>query len=114
VAKDHTRQDDSFLRRVIWLLLALTVSSAGGWIYNIAYSQSKLDEAINRINKLETIQLQISRSMSSIDSGVSVLVALAEERNKQQKDGLKRQHYIFGEQKRRKPMIAWVQRQMLK
>ena len=112
MTKPTKREDDAFLRRVVWLLLGLTVSSAGGWIYNIAYSQSELDAAIKRIDKLELIQIQISRSMTSIDKGVAVLIALAEERNKQQKIGIKRQNYIFGEQKRRKPLIAGVWNQM--
>ena len=108
----NNRKDDAFLRRVIWMLLGLSVSSAGGWIYTIAYSQAELDSAIKRINRIESIQIEISRSMGSIDKGVAVLIALAEERNKQQRVGIKRQSYIFGEQKRRKPMIAWVWNQM--
>lgn len=110
--QDHTRKDDAFLRRMTWLFLGLAVTSGGGWVYNIAKSQEKLENAIKRIDKLERIQVEISKSMSSIDTGVSVLVALAEERNKQQKESIKKQQYIFGEQKRRAPIIAWIERKM--
>ena len=108
----HDRKDDAFLRRIVWILLTLAITSSGGWVYSIAYMQSDINHNNSKIEKLEKIQSEINRSMTSIDTGVSVLVALAEERNKQQKESIKKQEYIFGEQKRRKPMIAWIERQM--
>ncbi len=110
---EHTRKDDAFLRRMTWLFLGLAVTSGGGWVYTIAKSQEKLENAIKRIDKLERIQAEISRSMSSIDKGVSILVALAEERNNQQGKILKKQEYIFNEQLSRTDEIEWVRRQMM-
>ncbi len=102
------KTDDVFLRRVIWLLLTLSISSAGGWIWTVAGLQSQVNHNSESVKEIKQIQL----SMASIDKGVAVLVALAEERNKQQKAGLKRQDYIFGEQRRRSPMIAWIEQKM--
>jgi hypothetical protein len=106
------REDDAFTRRVMAALLISLLASVGGWIYSLGFMQSDLVHAYDRIEKLEAIQAEISKSMSSIDKGVEVLIALAEERNKQQKESIKKQNYIFGELKRRSPMSDWVEKQM--
>lgn len=50
------RKDDKFMRRVIWLLLATSVTSASGWIWTLASVQSTLNETVRRVEKLEENQ----------------------------------------------------------
>ena len=115
-------------RRIIFLLIGtlITVLVASGSGFIVMYGEVKstraeLNSANSRIDKVEQIQRDLSKSMSSIDKGVTVLVAMADERNKLLGEKNKKQEAFNKEmqgfrleQVARIPRIKWVDKQMAK
>ena len=126
--KHPTRKDDISNQRLIWflsstLVTVLIIAITGFFSMNskLIATETKADEALKKIDKLEKLQSEISRSMSSIDSSVKVLVALAEVRNNQQIEVIKKQGKILekqiqisDEQISRTDVIVWGREQMAK
>ena len=99
-----TREDDKFLRKIIWFLGGLTLTSAGA-IIAMQIQITSVSKAVEEINDLH-------KTMTDIRIGVAELVANSVERNKimerqsKKQDAFeKKQLYIFGEQKERKQTI---------
>lgn len=115
-------------RKIIFLLIGtlITVLIASGSGFFVMYGEVKstraeLDNAKNRIDKIEEIQRDLSKSMSSIDKGVAILVEMADVRNELLQEKNKKQEVFNNvmrnvriEQLARIPRIKWVDRQMLK
>ena len=126
--KHPTRKDGISNQRLIWflsstLVTVLIIAITGFFSMNskLIATETKADEALKKIDKLEKLQSEISRSMSSIDSSVKVLVALAEVRNNQQIEVIKKQGKILekqiqisDEQISRTDVIVWGREQMAK
>jgi len=98
------REDDKFLRKIIWFLGGLTLTSAAA-IIAMQVQITSVSKAVDEINDLH-------KTMTSIRIGVVRLVANSEARNRMLKQQGKKQDafdkkqlYIFGEQKRRTQTI---------
>lgn len=102
------RVDDKFLRQVIYVLLTSFITSVGTLVWVLAEMRTDIDnnsEAVKEIKKLQT-------TMTHIQIGVGQLVENSKIRNKIMMEEKKRNDFVFGEQKRRKPLIDWVERQI--
>ena len=102
------REDDRFLRRVIWFMGTLVLASSGGWIWTVAVTQAQVDANTRAVGKIN----ELHETMTDIRIGVAKLVTNSEVRNKMmQRQGIKqdafekKQLYIFGEQKQRTQTI---------
>ena len=101
------RADDRFLRRVVWLLIASLIASVSGFFILYGDVQS---------NKMALEKYASDyKTMVDIKVLVAQLVENSEARNEklnQTNELLKKysetQQYIFGEQKRRRPLIDSV------
>ena len=47
----HDRKDDAFMRKIIWALLVVVLSSAGGWIWTLSSIQNQVDKNTRALKK---------------------------------------------------------------
>ena len=102
------REDDKFLRKVIWFLGVAFLTSAGGWTWTVAVTQTQVNANSEAVKEIKELQ----KTMTHINNGVIKLVENSEVRNEMMRDERKQQEFIFGEQKRRLPIIKRVTRHM--
>lgn len=95
------REDDGFLRKVIWFLIGATIVSTGGWIWTVAVTQTQVKANTEAVKKIQKLQ----ETMTKINIGVVTLVENSKIRNELMKQYASKQDYIFGEQKRRTSTI---------
>ena len=53
MCEDKKRKDDAFMRRVVWTLLTLVITTVGGWIWTLSSIQTQVTENTKRVEKLE-------------------------------------------------------------
>ena len=104
-----TREDDKFLRKIIWFLGGLTLVSAGaiGVMQVQINANSKAVEEIRETNKtLNKISITLQKVLSSGNHRNALLIAQSKKTARMEK----RQIYIFGEQKKRGPKFNVFER----
>jgi len=107
----NKREDDKFLRKVIWFLGAAFLTSAGGWSYNIIVTQQnviaqqkQIDANAQSVRELR----QMQKELQSINANVVKLVGMSTVRTEIALKQQDQQEFIYGEQKRRRPLIDAV------
>lgn len=105
---EMNREDDKFLRKIIWFLIVAFLTSAGGWVRSTTIQQGQIDANTRALEEIKRLQ----RTMQDINVGVIKLVENSLVRNEIMREQKTQQDYIFGEQKRRKPIIGRVSRHM--
>lgn len=98
------RIDDTFLRRVIWFLLTMLVGAAASFV--VMWTQVQANTAA--IQKFD----RQYETITEIKIMVATLVSNSEERNALLKKVSEQQNRIYGEQKRRAPIIERTQKHL--
>jgi len=107
MSKGHimdAREDDKFMRKMIWFIAGLALTSAA----SIVAMQMQINENAKAVKEIKKLQI----TMTSIQIGVARLVENSVIRNDMMKAEKTQQDYIFGEQKRRLPIIKRSRRHM--
>jgi len=114
--------DRKIIFYLIGTLITVLIASGSGFFVmygDVASTRAELKNANNRIDKIERVQSDLSKSMASIDKGVAVLIKMADvrnellvEKNRRQEEYNKEIVLMRREQVERIPRIKWVDKQM--
>lgn len=102
------RADDKFLRRMLWVLVAALISTGGGWAYTAGVQSEQIKANTEGLKEMRKLQ----ETMQNINVGVIKLVESSLIRNEIMIQQKTQQDFIFGEQKRRLPVINRAIRHM--